>query len=517
MAEKVLPYNRAIVRQETPYWCGPASTQIVLDTRGVHVAEADLARELGTHRGGTDYVGLVLPSLNNRLPGASYRMVEMPNDPPTAAQRDRLWRDLVRSIDAGYGVVVNWVAPPRNYPRGVKGSISPRYSGGTVYHYVAAMGYDDNPSLRAVWIADPGFQPQGYWISFDQLATLIPPKGYAYADAEPTGPVGPDPVSVLSRAMGGRLSIQRYHDLLPAVGHALRASQCTTVERIAMWCAQIGHESGGLYHMEEIASGAAYEGRTDLGNTQPGDGVRFKGRGPIQVTGRHNYTELSRWAHGQGLVPTPTFFVDLPHELASDTYGFIGAIWYWTVARPQINSLCDRRDLEGVTRAINGGLNGLADRRTRYQRALAMGDELLALTGDIEGDDMAQVPQHEWERVKFLIEEIAGVRRPSRSRARKLNSTHRDTAIGYAWAADGFGHEDQVVRDAVKFGRPDAIALLMEVASAAEDPARYPDRQADAEWAAEVLARVSDEAIERTFVAIGRWLDAEAAYLGGQS
>ena len=55
----------------------------------------------------------------------------------------------------------------------------------TVYHYVAAMGYDDPPGAWAVWIADSGFWPFGYWCGFDQVATLIPPKGYTYADVAP--------------------------------------------------------------------------------------------------------------------------------------------------------------------------------------------------------------------------------------------------------------------------------------------------------------------------------------------
>lgn len=168
-----------------------------------------------------------------------------------------------------------------------------------------------------------------------------------------------------------------YAALLPGYEAAMRAAHITNVNRAAMFAAQLGHESAGLFHMREIHDGSNYEGRRDLGNTQPGDGRRFRGRGPIQITGRGNYTAVSRWAHQHGHVPTPTYFVDNPAQLESPQYGFVGAVWYWTVARPQINRLSDARDLVGVTRAINGGTNGLNDRRARYQRALAMGARLL--------------------------------------------------------------------------------------------------------------------------------------------
>ncbi|WP_280485346.1 C39 family peptidase [Nocardia cyriacigeorgica] len=178
VGEYVLPYDRGIVPQETYYWCGPASTQVVLNSRGVNVDESTLAREIGTHTGGTDYVGLITPILNKYL-GGGYEPVYIQNDPASRSQKEKLWRDIVASINGGFGVVANIVAPVSNYPRGVKGSVSPSYSGGTVYHYVAIMGYDDTPDSRAVWVADSGFAPYGYWCSFDQMATLIPPKGYA--------------------------------------------------------------------------------------------------------------------------------------------------------------------------------------------------------------------------------------------------------------------------------------------------------------------------------------------------
>lgn len=201
MAEKRLDYDRGIVPQETGWWCGPAATQIVLNARGIRLKESWIAAQIeqlenpgrGDDRDGTDYVGLIERFLDG-LPqarDAKYTSVYMPNDPPTRAQKEKLWSDLVSTINAGWGMIANFVAPPRNYPRGVKGSVGPAYGGGTVYHYVAAMGYDDNPSARAVWIADSGFRPFGYWMSFDQFATLIPPKGYAYSQAAPLTPTKP--------------------------------------------------------------------------------------------------------------------------------------------------------------------------------------------------------------------------------------------------------------------------------------------------------------------------------------
>lgn len=194
--------------------------------------------------------------------------------------------------------------------------------------------------------------------------------------------------------MGNSLPLERYRSLLPAFSQFLREADCTTVDRIAMAVAQLGHESGGLKYSQEIADGSQYEGRHDLGNTQPGDGRRFKGRGWIQVTGRSNFTQCSRWAHQRGLVPTSTFFVDNPDALASDEYVGIGPTWYWTTARPQLNEASDRGDLVWATKLINGGTNGLDDRRRRYQKALALGARLLELTqgGDTVSSTAVVIP-----------------------------------------------------------------------------------------------------------------------------
>lgn len=222
-------------------------------------------------------------------------------------------------------------------------------------------------------------------------------------DLQGQQPAEPDAVAVLADAMLNRAGVD-YAAKLPAVTQCLLECECTTVERIAMWCAQVGHESGGLIYMEEIASGDAYEGRDDLGNIQVGDGRRFKGRGPIQVTGRHNYTVLSQWAFDHELVPSPTFFVDHPDELSSDFYGFIGVTWYWTTQRP-MNDAADARDILTATKYVNGGTNGLADRTDRWNHCLSMGDRLLALTQP-GGEDMAATDGPSWSIYATTTENI---------------------------------------------------------------------------------------------------------------
>lgn len=158
--------------------------------------------------------------------------------------------------------------------------------------------------------------------------------------------------------------IDRYlpHLLVGMAGRAI-----ITPLRIAHFLAQLGHESGQFRYVEELASGAAYEGRTDLGNTQPGDGVRFKGRGLIQLTGRANYAAYGTAIHRDLLAdPTP---VATDPALAVDA-----ACWFWNSRG--LNAPADADDLERITRRVNGGLNGLADRRAILARAkVALGIE----------------------------------------------------------------------------------------------------------------------------------------------
>lgn len=132
-----------------------------------------------------------------------------------------------------------------------------------------------------------------------------------------------------------------------------RSGLLDTELRLAHFMAQLIHESGSFRYMEEIASGAKYEGRADLGNTQPGDGVRYKGRGPIQVTGRANYRE-----YGRDLGIDFERHQTLP---AIPSIGLQVACAYWS--NKGLNTFADRDDILTITKRINGGLTGIEDRK----------------------------------------------------------------------------------------------------------------------------------------------------------
>ena len=149
--------------------------------------------------------------------------------------------------------------------------------------------------------------------------------------------------------------------IAPVLGAALRRHRIDTPLRRAHFLAQLAHESARFSTTEEFASGAAYEGRADLGNTEPGDGPRYKGRGLLQLTGRANYRRFGR-----------LIGVDLeaePRRAAEPRLSLRIACLYWS--ERGLNAPADLDDLRAVTRAINGGLNGLADRRICLLRAKA--------------------------------------------------------------------------------------------------------------------------------------------------
>ena len=174
-------------------------------------------------------------------------------------------------------------------------------------------------------------------------------------------PKGPSPEKlqlVMPRALASKVKL--YYEPLVA---GMTRYKITTDLRMAHFIAQLAHESASFRYTEELASGDAYEGRTDLGNTQSGDGRRFKGRGLIQLTGRANYAEYSKAAG--------TDYVAKPQLLASDPFAAVDvACWFWHTRK--LNALADADDVKAVTRRINGGYNGLDDRIEYLTRAKAV-------------------------------------------------------------------------------------------------------------------------------------------------
>jgi len=147
--------------------------------------------------------------------------------------------------------------------------------------------------------------------------------------------------------------------LSAAMPRCIEIANLNTPRRQAHFLAQLAHESAGFRTATEYASGKAYEGRKDLGNTEKGDGVRFKGRGLIQVTGRANYAQMSKIL-GQDFVSNPKLAASFP-------WAALTAAEYWKSRN--INRLADKDDIRGVTRLINGGYNGLQDRIKYTNRA----------------------------------------------------------------------------------------------------------------------------------------------------
>lgn len=174
------------------------------------------------------------------------------------------------------------------------------------------------------------------------------------------GVAGPKTYAALFRAMGARDNAEA---LGKQAARDFALYGLTTPLRIAHFMAQAAHETGGFKWLREIwgptPAQLRYEGRNDLGNVQPGDGKRFMGRGIFQLTGRANYERAGK-AIGQSLTINPEFASDpaVSVTLACD---------YWQSRG--LSALADRDDLLAVTKKVNGGINGLADRKVQLAKA----------------------------------------------------------------------------------------------------------------------------------------------------
>lgn len=162
----------------------------------------------------------------------------------------------------------------------------------------------------------------------------------------------------------------------PLISEAMNLAQCTTRDRQACFLAQVGHESVRLRHVREIWGPTKQQQRYEptttlsrrLGNTEPGDGARYMGRGLLQITGRANYAmttvRMRDWA---GEVPD---FEQEPARLESRRWAALSAGLFWRVNK--LNRWVDAQDFAELTRRVNGGYNGLADRQALLARALAV-------------------------------------------------------------------------------------------------------------------------------------------------
>lgn len=152
---------------------------------------------------------------------------------------------------------------------------------------------------------------------------------------------------------------KRAEKFLPYLNRYAKEFEINTPLRWAHYLAQIAHESCELKYTKELASGKAYEWRKDLGNTHKGDGVKYKGRGLIQITGRANYTAYKRYC-GFDVVEKP--------ELLEQPLGATrSSMWYW--ATHGLNELADKDNFLTITKKINGGANGIDLRRRYLNRA----------------------------------------------------------------------------------------------------------------------------------------------------
>ena len=157
-------------------------------------------------------------------------------------------------------------------------------------------------------------------------------------------------------------SADLIHDYeIDEMNSCLEKYEITTAPRIRHFLSQTAHESGGGRYKKELASGEAYNGRDDLGNTSPGDGPKYKGAGYIQLTGKYNYSRLAEYLNDPRVMEGV--------EYVAENLPFTSAGYWWEDNK--MNELIDSgADVLAVTRRVNGGTNGLADREHYYQRCL---------------------------------------------------------------------------------------------------------------------------------------------------
>lgn len=219
-----------------------------------------------------------------------------------------------------------------------------------------------------------------------EIQSLLIDGGFDVGKWGADGAYGPGTRSALIKCIqkaneGGalKLTLQQLDKIFPVAAKAGRNQKflgplnelfdkggVNTINRIAGFLSQVGQETAEFLYVRELGANsyfAKYEPGTDigkrLGNTQPGDGAKFKGRGLIQVTGRANYTACGK-ALGLDLI-------NHPELLEQPEYAVASAGWYWGLRN--INAACDADDIVKITKLVNGGTTHLAERTAYYKKA----------------------------------------------------------------------------------------------------------------------------------------------------
>jgi putative chitinase len=223
------------------------------------------------------------------------------------------------------------------------------------------------------------------------------------------------------------LSDQQATVIARGLGEAFHRFGIDNEQRAAMAVAQWAEESDHFRVSEEYASGSAYEGRRDLGNVQRGDGVRFKGRGRIMITGRTNYAAMAT-ALEVDCILHPELLAQSPHsELAS------GQWWQDNGC----NDYCDRGDFKGLTKRINGGLNGFDERCRLHTLAQQVAPRL------VPKDMWAVLTDDEREQMDVLTSERRSAQR--HGGWDKLNGSHvQNASKAKHWLMDRCGELERL-------------------------------------------------------------------------
>lgn len=179
---------------------------------------------------------------------------------------------------------------------------------------------------------------------------------------------------------GKKTNFKLFPGLVDSLNKWMPVFEIDTKPEICHFIAQCAHESDSFNILQEYASGKAYEGRKDLGNIYKGDGVRYKGRGAIQTTGRSNYRQLD--IEAAKYFKTKVSFENNPELLLQPDYGIWGACVFWD--KRDLNTFANMVDtqkiyvkklkeelspVEYISYRVNGGFNGLSKRKEFYERA----------------------------------------------------------------------------------------------------------------------------------------------------